>query len=205
MAIPSAQAATAALLARLAGAAPVETHISAVFIGADAVWKLRKAVKLAFVDFTPLEERERTARRELELNTPNAPGLYQAVLPVTRAADGTLALDGAGAVVDWVVRMARVPAGDFMDEVAARGALDAGLLDALGDAVAALHARNPAVARDQHAALCRVADGNALAAGQAGLDAADIAAWRGGMQALLDRHAGALRARRRRLRAPLPR
>ena len=173
----------------------METHISAVFLGADTVWKLRKAVKLAFVDFTTLAERERTARRELEQNAPNAPGLYRDVVPVTRAPDGTLALDGAGEVLDWVVRMARVPAGDFLDEVAARGPLDPALLDALGDTVAALHARNPVVARDQHAALAGVADGNALAATQAGLDPAEVAAWRGGMKALLDRHAEALRAR----------
>lgn len=173
----------------------METHISAVFLGADTVWKLRKAVKLAFVDFTTLAERERTARRELELNAENAPGLYRDVVPVTRAPDGTLALGGEGEAIDWVVRMARVPAGDFLDEVAARGPLGAALLDALGDTVAALHARNPIVSRDQHAALGQVADGNALAARQAGLDPGEVSAWRSFMRAQLDRHAEALRAR----------
>ena len=61
MTVPPAQAATAALLARLAGGPPVETHISAVFLGADTVWKLRRAVKLAFVDFTTLAEQLRPA------------------------------------------------------------------------------------------------------------------------------------------------
>ncbi len=195
MTIPPEQAATAALLAALAGAAPVETHISAVFLGAGTVWKLRKAVKLAFVDFTTLPERERTARRELELNAANAPGLYRDVVPVTRRPDGTHALGEGGEVVDWVVRMARVPAGDFLDEVAARGTLDAPLLDAMADAVVALHAGNQVVPRDQHEALGQVADGNALAARQAGLDPTDIAAWRTGMQAQLDRHAETLRTR----------
>lgn len=200
MTVPPEQAATAALLTALAGAAPVETHISAVFLGADTVWKLRKAVKLAFVDFTTLAERERTARRELELNAANAPGLYRDLVPVIRRPDGTHALGDGGEVVDWVVRMARVPPGDFLDEVAARGALDgplldAPLLDAMADAVVALHAGNPVVPRDQHAALGQVADGNALAARQAGLDPADIAAWRTGMQAQLDRHAETLRTR----------
>ena len=98
----------------------METHISAVFIGAETVFKLRKALRLVFVDFTGLAERERTARRELELNAPNAPGLYRDVVAVVRRGDGTLALGGEGAVVDWVVRMARVAAGDFLDEVAGR-------------------------------------------------------------------------------------
>ena len=73
MAIPAAQAETAALLGGLAGAPPVETHISAVFLGADTVWKLRKAVRFPFVDFTPLAERRRTALREVELNSAAAP------------------------------------------------------------------------------------------------------------------------------------
>ena len=173
----------------------METHISAVFLGADTVWKLRKAVKLAFVDFTTLAERERTARRELELNASNAPGLYRDVVPVTRGADGALSLSGAGEVVDWVVRMARVPPGDFLDEVAARGALDAPMLDAMADAVVALHAANQVVPRDQYEALGWVADGNALAAVQAGLDPAEVSGWRSAMRAQLSRHAEALRER----------
>ena len=189
----------------LAGAAPVQTHISAVFIGAETVFKLRKAVRLAFVDFTTLAERERTARRELELNADNAPGLYRDVVPVMRRADGTLALGGDGVVVDWpvvdwpvvdwVVRMAPVAAGDFLDEVAGRGGLTPGLLDAMADAVVALHARNPVVARDQAVALRGVAEGNAVAARQAGLDAAKVDAWLGEMMAWLTRQADALRGR----------
>jgi aminoglycoside phosphotransferase family enzyme/predicted kinase len=173
----------------------VETHISAVFLGTDTVWKLRKAVKLAFVDFTTLPERERTARRELELNAPNAPGMYRDVVPVVRATDGTLALGGTGEVVDWVVRMARVPEGDFLDTMAARGGLDDMLQDALADEVARLHARNPVVARDQAAALRWVAEGNVRSARQAGLEPSAVEAWLGGMVAALDRHADGLQAR----------
>ena len=173
----------------------METHISAVFLGAQTVWKLRRAVRLAFVDFTTLGERERTARRELELNAANAPGLYRDVVAVVRAADGGLTLGGAGVVVDWVVRMARVPAGDFLDVVAAQGGLGPVLLDGLGDAVAALHGRNPVVARDQASALRQVAAGTALAARQAGLADGDVTAWQAGMMAALDRQGAVLRAR----------
>src|SRR5690242_19561627 len=44
--IPPAQAEVVALLLHLAGAEPIETHISAVFVGPDTVWKLKKAVAL---------------------------------------------------------------------------------------------------------------------------------------------------------------
>ncbi|MBV9812587.1 MAG: hypothetical protein JO326_07540, partial [Acetobacteraceae bacterium] len=46
MAVPDEQAEAAAMLAGAAGAEPVETHISAVFIGSERVLKLRKAVRL---------------------------------------------------------------------------------------------------------------------------------------------------------------
>ena len=166
-----------------------------MFIGADTVWKLRKAVRLAFVDFSTLAERERTARRELALNAANAPGLYRDVVPVTRAPDGTLALGGAGATIDWVVRMARVPAGDFLDVIAAEGRLTAPLLDALADAVAALHATNPPASVDQADTLPRVAEGNARAARDAGLPQAAIDTWLAAITATLARTAPALRAR----------
>ena len=136
MTIPAEQAATAAALQALAGVPPLETHISAVFIGADTVYKLRKAVRLPFLDFTPLAERERTARRELALNAAAAPGLYRDVVPIRRAENGTLRLDGPGAVVDWVLRMAPVPAPDFLDRMAAEGRITETLLDQLADAVA---------------------------------------------------------------------
>ena len=121
MTIP--QAPVAALLRRLSGAEPIETHISAVYVGAETAWKLKKAVRLGFLDFSTLEARERFARRELALNQPLAPGLYRDLVAVTRAPDGTLALDGDGEVVDWVLRMAPVPAADFLDAVADRGGL----------------------------------------------------------------------------------
>jgi hypothetical protein len=194
--IPAAQAETVALLRRLAGGTePIETHISLVFLGDDTVWKLRKAVRMPFLDFTTLAERHRAAAREYELNAPHAPGMYRDVVPITRAADGGLAVDGAGEVVDWVARMARVPAGDFLDVIAARGGLDGALLDGLGDAVAAWLAAAPAVALDGFAAQLWMTDGNVRSALAAGLPAAEVAAWRAAMGRELERRADWLRAR----------
>ena len=192
--IPAAQQDTAALLRDLAGRAPLETHISAVFVGTDTVWKLRKAVRLPFLDFSTLAERERTARREFGLNAPHAPGLYRDVVPVVRMADGSLALGGEGEAVDWVVRMARVPEADFLDVVAARGELTQ-WLDALADAVAAYHAAAPVRPRDGLDAQRVETLGDAKSARAAGLPEAAVSAWAAGMLAELDRRADWLRER----------
>ena len=147
MPAPSEQAEVAAFLRDLAGSDPLETHISLVFVGTDTVWKLKKAVRLAFLDFTSLGSRRRFTLRELELNQAAAPGLYRDAVPVVRQADGRLTFGerDAAAASDWVLRMARVPPGDFLDKVAADGRLTPPLLDALGDTVAAFHANLPPV------------------------------------------------------------
>lgn len=192
------QAETAALLTRLTGdAQPIETHISLVFVGAQDAFKLKKAVRYDFLDFSTLAAREHFTRREFALNQPGAPSLYRAVLPVTRAADGSLALDGAGPVVEWVLRMAPLPAADFLPAVAARGGLTPALLDAMADAVLALHAAAPEAPRDfdSPGRMAAVLAGNLRSCRDAGIDPARAAALAETLAALLTRVAPAMRAR----------
>jgi uncharacterized protein len=180
--IPESQRETAAFLQRLAGRPPTETHISAVFVGADTVWKLKKAVRLSFLDFSTLDARHRFLCRELEVNRAAAPGMYRDVVPVVRQADGSLGFGVAAqtdaVTVDWVLRMARVPAADFLDTIASEGRLTPKLLDAIADAVAAYHqALPPTHGIDSGAALDRVARGNMQAAHDAGLADAPVNDW----------------------------
>lgn len=185
MSIPAPQAEAAALLRRLTGAEPVETHISAVFVGRDAAYKLKKAVNLGFLDFGSCAARERFSRRELALNQPHAPALYRSVHPLTRGPDGALRLGGEGAAEDWVLEMAPLPPAQFLENQAA---LPPPLLDALADAVHALHATAPPVAGwDAPAALRRVLDGNLAAARRAGLHAARLQALERACLAALER------------------
>jgi aminoglycoside phosphotransferase family enzyme len=193
--IPAAQAEAAALLARLSGAAPVETHISAVYVGRETAWKMKKAVALGFLDFTRLADRERFCRHELALNAPHAPGLYRDVVAITRGPDGALREGGDGEAVEWVLRMAPVPAEDFLDAVAARGGLAPALLDDVADAVAAMHAGAEHAGIDAPAAMARILEGNVPAARRAGLDAARVEAWAGDARAELARIAPVLAAR----------
>lgn len=194
--IPPAQAEVAAFLAGLAGAAPIETHISAVFVGRDTAWKMKKAVALGFLDFSTLEARAHFCRRELGLNQPAAPGIYRDVVAITRAPGGGLQEGGDGAVVEWVLRMAPIPAEDFLDAVAARGALTPELLDGLGDSLFALHQAAPLVTRlDAPAAMAEVLAGNLRAAHAAGLAEAAIAPLAAQFQAALVWSAPLLAAR----------
>ena len=57
----------------IGGRADRRRHISLVVLGADTAWKLRKAVRLPFLDCTALDARRRFAFRELELNAQPRP------------------------------------------------------------------------------------------------------------------------------------
>lgn len=179
MAVPADQAETAAFLERLAGHPPIETHISLVFVGADTVWKLKKAVRLSFLDFTGIADRRRFAERELALNGAAAPGLYRDVVPIVRSTNGDLSFGDPARgrdVVDWVLRMARVPASDFMDAIAASGGLTPPLQDRLADAVAAYHQRLPPV-WGVIPPMTQIARGNVPSALDAGLPHEAVRDW----------------------------
>lgn len=196
MTVPAAQSEAAELLRRLTGAAPIETHISAVYVGRDAAYKLKKAVALTFLDFTAIPARERYLRREYAINARHAPGLYRAVHRLTRGPDGALRIGGEGPAEEWVLEMAPLRSDSFLAGMALRRGLDPAMLDALGDAVAAMHAALPPIPGwDAPAAMARVIEGNRRAALAAKLPEDRVEAWTRAAQAALARLAPALSAR----------
>lgn len=123
----------------------VDTHAAAVFLTADRVLKIKRAVTFPFLDFSTLEKRKAACEAELEVNRPFAPAIYKRVVPITRAADGRLAIGGDGLTVEWAVEMARFDETQTLDHLATAGKIDDRLADALGHAVAEAHARVPIV------------------------------------------------------------
>jgi uncharacterized protein len=184
------QSATLAFLSQLSGGPPVETHISYVFLGTDTVWKLKKSVSLPFLDFTALASRRHFCDRELALNRQAAPGLYRDVAPIVRRADGSLSIGGTdGTVIDWVVRMERVPHGDFLDVRATATGLPDRLLTQIADAAAAYHSALPPLS-SLRPDMEWIANGNVPSALSAGLPEPEVLAWREAVLRALDRIAG---------------
>jgi len=178
MAIPSTQRPAGEFLTGLAGAAPIETHISAVFVGVDTVWKMKKAVRLPYLDFTSLAARRHFLNRELALNAPAAPGLYRDVVPLVRGQAGGLALNGPGEPLEWVLRMGRIPTSDFFDRIALAGKLTPALARQLGRAIARYHAGLvPLTGIDQPASLRRLVAENRASAIASGLAQPSVLAW----------------------------
>lgn len=135
----------------------VETHGAVVFLTADRAYKLKRAVKYSYLDYSTVELRRRFAMAELAVNRRTAPELYLAVEPVTRAAQGGLELGGSGEPVDWLVVMKRFDQDTLFDRLAMRGALDRRMIIALTDRIVAFHREAEAApAFGGHAAMGQV-------------------------------------------------
>jgi aminoglycoside phosphotransferase family enzyme/predicted kinase len=118
----------------------VTTHISRVFLVGERAYKLKRAVRLPYLDFTTPESRRAACEREIELNRRTAPSLYLGVQPICRGLDGRLALSSLGDPVDWLVVMRRFAETALFDRMAEGGLLEPKLLRDLADSVAAFHA-----------------------------------------------------------------
>lgn len=118
----------------------IDTHVSTVFLAGKYAYKLKRSVRFSYLDFSTVARREATCRAELALNKRTAPELYLAVRSITRAPDGSLAFEGAGEVIDWVVVMLRFDQSLLFDRLAARGALDERLMERLSAEIARFHA-----------------------------------------------------------------
>lgn len=86
-----------------------ETHHSWVFLTDQYAYKLKKPVKNEYHDYTTLRKREYNCREELRLNRRLAAPIYLDVVPLCRDVAGKLSLDGNGQVIDWLVKMKRLP------------------------------------------------------------------------------------------------
>jgi uncharacterized protein len=133
-------------------AGPVEvrqTHISAVFLAGPYAYKVKKPLDLGFLDFRTVEQRRHFCAEEVRLNRRLAPDVYLDVVPITRAGE-RLRVGGSGAVVDYAVRMRRLPDDHSLAADLARGTLDTARMADVGRRLAAFHAAadgGPAVAR----------------------------------------------------------
>ena len=124
----------------------IDTHAASVFLAGERAFKVKRAVRFPFLDFSTLEKRKSACEAEIEVNRAFAPAIYRRVVAITRQADGSLALGGRGTPVEWAVEMRRFDETLTLDHLAGPGRIDAALADMLGRTVATAHATAAAVA-----------------------------------------------------------
>ena len=106
----------------------IDTHGAAVFLVGPLAFKMKRAVYFEYMDFSSLERRQQCCQAELAHNRRTSRDIYTKVVAVVRQADGNLAIDGEGEVVEWLVQMRRFDENQVFDRLALRGELGAPLM-----------------------------------------------------------------------------
>jgi aminoglycoside phosphotransferase family enzyme/predicted kinase len=117
----------------------IQTHISYVFLAGDFVYKVKKPVDLGFLDFTTREKRRHFCQEEVRLNRRLCPGIYLDVVPVAYV-EGAVAVDAAGTVVDYAVKMKRLPEERMMGHLLEEDAVTPEMVRTLARRLAEFHA-----------------------------------------------------------------
>ncbi|RDV04796.1 AAA family ATPase [Undibacter mobilis] len=178
----------------------IDTHAASVFLSGDRALKVKRAVRFLFLDFSTLDKRKAACEAEIEVNKPYAPAVYRGVVAITREADGTLALAGAGTPIEYAVEMTRFDETQTLDHVADRDRIDDALADRLGRAVARAHNIAPARRGVNFAATLDeiITQNDDEFGGSAGLfDAGAVKALTAASRAALERHRALIDARER--------
>jgi len=145
------QAAAIAFLMELAShgipkpAETIETHISRIFLAGNRAYKMKRAVRLPYADFSTPAVRLAFCEKEVELNSGTAPGLYLGVRRITREADGRIVFDGQGELVDAVVEMVRFDQKCLFDRMATAGELTPKLMTDVARMIVHFHRTTPVV------------------------------------------------------------
>ena len=131
------------LEAHLSPVKRIDTHGAVVFLAGARAYKLKRAVKFPYMDFSTVERRAAMCAAEIEINRRLAPEIYLGTAAVWRGRDGKPALgevgEAAEAAIDWLVVMHRFDEEGLLDRMAERGALTSELMAALGARVARFH------------------------------------------------------------------
>jgi aminoglycoside phosphotransferase family enzyme/predicted kinase len=123
----------------------METHISMIFLAGERAFKLKRAVRLPYLDFSTPPLRLAACEKEVELNTRTAPGLYLGVRPIRRKENGELTFDGVGEFVDAVVEMMRFEQDCLFDQMAVEGTLELSHMDQIAGVIVEFHRAAPVV------------------------------------------------------------
>ena len=116
----------------------VQTHISWVLLAGDLAYKIKKPVRLPFLDFSTLAQRQRCCEDELRLNRRFAPDIYLDVVGIFNTPEDPQ-WAGQGPPIEYAVKMRRFDEAGRLDRVCARGELQPAHLSDLADTLVAFH------------------------------------------------------------------
>ena len=120
----------------------IDTHGAVVFLAESNAYKVKRAVRYTYMDFSTLTKRKAACEAEIAINREYAPDVYLAAVPITRDKYG-FHINGPGDVVEWAVHMRRFNEEATLDRLADKGLIDAKLIDRIAQVVSDVHRKAP--------------------------------------------------------------
>jgi len=115
-----------------------ETNISWVILSRSHAFKIKKDIKLSFLDYSTLGLRKKYCEKELELNR-RFSSIYLSVQPIIYFKDQFTIGEGVGEKVDYAVCMKRMRSGKRMDVLLTQNKVDPNRISLLAKQVASFH------------------------------------------------------------------
>lgn len=125
------------------GVESIETHMSWVFLTDEYAYKLKKPVRFKLLNLATLDDRRRNCETEVAWNRRLAPDVYLGVVPIGLDENGRLSLGSGTRVVDWLVKMRRLPADRMLDRLIASGKVEPADLRRAAETLAAFYRSAP--------------------------------------------------------------
>lgn len=92
----------------------LQTHVSFLLVTDHFVYKIKKPVNMGFLDFTTMDRRRFYCEEEVRLNRRLCPDIYLGVVEIRKTPAG-ISIDGEGTIIDFAVKMKRLPEGRMLD------------------------------------------------------------------------------------------
>jgi aminoglycoside phosphotransferase family enzyme/predicted kinase len=119
----------------------IETHISWVILTGEYAYKIKKPVKLGFLDFSSLEQRKFFCEEELRVNRRTAPELYIDIVPIGIENDKARIM--AEPAIEYAVRMHQFPHEARLDRYVHAGLMEPGDIKVLAHTISRFHQSLP--------------------------------------------------------------
>lgn len=115
-----------------------QTHVSWLLFTDRHVYKIKKPVDFGFLNFTTMDRRRFYCHEEVRLNSRLSPDLYEGVIEIRETPAGAV-FDGTGRVIDYAVKMQRLPAERMLDRLLEMEGVTPGRIRELARIIAAFH------------------------------------------------------------------
>ena len=116
----------------------VQTQMSFVFLTDDYVYKVKKPVDLGYLDYTTLDKRQFYCQQEIELNRRLCPDAYLGVVTITED-KGNILIGGQGKVIEYAVKMRRLPQEAMMDVLLAQNQVSEEMVTSVAQRLVEFH------------------------------------------------------------------